>query len=853
MPNANVSERVRSMTRRSLMPNFWPRVALACALPFVGGAYTARAGIGDQDGTPTWTPANTPIPANTETATVTPTITPTLTITPTQTMTPTPSSTVTGTPPTPTPTMRGVVGTGSAASCTDAALNAALAGGGVVTFNCGGQATIDISSGTGTKTIAADTTVDGGGLITISGGNSVRVFIVNSGVKLILRNLTIASGSVTGSGGGILNNGGVLTVTHSTFTDNQAIGVGCGGRSCEGLVDSMGGAIFDDGGSVTVTDSTFTANLATCDPCLSVSNRGGAIYNSDGSLAVTNSTFVANVAVAGSGGAIFNNGGPLAVTNSTFTNNRALGGIVEYGAAIDNLGEAAVLRNSIVANDRRGGNCLGAITDGGHNLDDGASCGFRLETGSLNDADPQLDPAGLQDNGGPAQTVALCTGVGVPAGCTAASPAIEAGDQTVCATAPVNDLDQRGFVRPGTGHTLCSIGAYEADATAPGGKNSWINHGPEGAFVTALAIDRSAPGTLYAGMGSRSRVGGVFRSTNGGGTWSAASAGLPNDASVRTLAIDPIVPRTLYAGIYGSGVFKSTDGGSTWDAVNAGLISSSSGVDVVALAIDPTMPGTLYAAEYVSGGVFKSTNGGDSWNMITLGLTGTAVLALAIDPTTPGTVYAGAERGVFKSTDDGGTWGAAGLTSFLISVLAIDPTTTGGLYAGTTVLGPRRCIGGVLKSMDGGDTWDAAGLSSTCVVAIAIDPTAPRTLYAGIGIYGGGVFKSTNAGATWRAMSAGLANTYVAVLAIDPTTPGTLYAGSTTGVFAIQQVDVCTGDCAGTHAVAVNDLIALVNVALGNAQPSACSHGVPSGAEVDIALIIEAVNNALSGCDPTAR
>ena len=63
--------------------------------------------------------------------------------------------------------------------------------------------------------------------------------------------------------------------------------------------------------------------------------------------------------------------------------------------------------------------------------------------------------------------MALCTAVDVPAGCTAASPAIDAGDQAVCAAAPVNDLDQRGFVRPGSGHTDCSIGAYEADASGP--------------------------------------------------------------------------------------------------------------------------------------------------------------------------------------------------------------------------------------------------------------------------------------------------------------------------------------------------------------------------------------------------
>jgi hypothetical protein len=70
----------------------------------------------------------------------------------------------------------GVVGTGSAASCTEAALDAALAGGGSVTFNCGpNPATITVTS---TKTIDADTVIDGGSVVTLSGGDLVRIFIV---------------------------------------------------------------------------------------------------------------------------------------------------------------------------------------------------------------------------------------------------------------------------------------------------------------------------------------------------------------------------------------------------------------------------------------------------------------------------------------------------------------------------------------------------------------------------------------------------------------------------------------------------------------------------------------------------
>jgi hypothetical protein len=87
----------------------------------------------------------------------------------------------------------------------------------------------------------------------------------------------------------------------------------------------------------------------------------------------------------------------------------------------------------------------------------------------MSNTNPDLDPAGLANNGGPTQTIGLCTGPSAPsAGCTGASPAIDAGDESVCSTttgtAPVNNLDQRGHVRPGMGAANCSIGAYEANS-----------------------------------------------------------------------------------------------------------------------------------------------------------------------------------------------------------------------------------------------------------------------------------------------------------------------------------------------------------------------------------------------------
>ncbi len=366
----------------------------------------------------------------------------------------------------------GVVGSGAPASCTAAALIAALSGGGLVTFNCGGAATVDISGVVGSMTIAADTTIDGGSLITISGGNVVQLaaaFYVAMGKKLTLRNLTIADRVTVQDAGAITNDGGTVTINDSTLSGNG---------SATGL-----GAITNLGGALTVTNSTFSGNNAGDDDAGgAISNQGGgtvaianttfssndaggaggALANFSGTTTVTNSTFSGNSA-GNFGGALANYSGTTTVTNSTFSGNDAPSG----GGAIVAFDGTVIVINTIIANSLSGGNCIegdGTITDGGHNLQfPGATCGATIAA-----ADPMLDPAGLADNGGPTQTLALCTGAGAPAACAAASPAIDAGDQTVCAqpsgTAPVNNLDQRGYLRPGVGAANCSIGAFEADA-----------------------------------------------------------------------------------------------------------------------------------------------------------------------------------------------------------------------------------------------------------------------------------------------------------------------------------------------------------------------------------------------------
>jgi hypothetical protein len=199
---------------------------------------------------------------------------------------------------------------------------------------------------------------------------------------------------------------------------------------------------------LSVTGSTFAENGA---------GFGGGILNiGDATATVSNSTFSDNAAKGfdtSAGGGVLNAlGGTLTVTNSTFSRN---------STAIDSFG-MLTLTNTLIANSTDGRDCSnnGQFADGGHNLIEDAedSCGLVDGVdGNLVGVDPLLDPAGLADHGGPTETIALLSG----------SPVIDAGDPVACADPPVNGLDQRGFVRPGTGSANCSIGAYEYDSPGP--------------------------------------------------------------------------------------------------------------------------------------------------------------------------------------------------------------------------------------------------------------------------------------------------------------------------------------------------------------------------------------------------
>jgi photosystem II stability/assembly factor-like uncharacterized protein len=179
------------------------------------------------------------------------------------------------------------------------------------------------------------------------------------------------------------------------------------------------------------------------------------------------------------------------------------------------------------------------------------------------------------------------------------------------------------------------------DTTNDGGA-TWNTTYIDG-FVTALVADPAHPATLYAAYNQ-----GLFKSADGG-NWAATTL---TNVNVSALALDPMNSSILYAGGAATSpdgapvLFKSTDGGATWSSITAGLepiVTARS--PITALAID-SRHSVLYLGASGSG-VFKSADGGATWTVFSEGLSNLDIRALAVS--SDDTVYAGAGDGVFRS------------------------------------------------------------------------------------------------------------------------------------------------------------------------------------------------------------
>jgi hypothetical protein len=248
-------------------------------------------------------------------------------------------------------------GSGTVKNCTEANLRAALAGGGTVVFACSGDLLIS-----NTLVIATNTLILGTGYnVTTDGNNSVQLFQVNTNVTLEIHDLILANGASIGTsgpansgtpggpgfGGGILNQGGVVTLIGCTLTNLAAVGGngGYGGQGPTSGGSGFGGAICNFGGGINLTNCTFSGNQAkggigSTGPFNSGDQggqaRGGAIYSDSGVVGMSHVQFSGNLVSGGgwrggvggdaAGGAVFCSNSRLFLTGSSLIGNGVLGG-----------------------------------------------------------------------------------------------------------------------------------------------------------------------------------------------------------------------------------------------------------------------------------------------------------------------------------------------------------------------------------------------------------------------------------------------------------------------------------------------------------------------------------------------
>ena len=180
-------------------------------------------------------------------------------------------------------------------------------------------------------------------------------------------------------------------------------------------------------------------------------------------------------------------------------------------------------------------------------------------------------------------------------------------------------------------------------------KLEWRCIGPHrGGRVAAVAGDPDDPMVFYFGA----CAGGVWKTSDGGTYWENVSDGYFSTAAIGAIAVAPSDPNVVYAGTgetcirgnvsHGDGVYRSTDGGKTWS--NVGLRDTR---QIAKIRVHPTNPDLVYVAAlgHAFGpneerGIFRSTDGGTTWEKILYRSQDVGACDLAMDPRNPRNLYA---------------------------------------------------------------------------------------------------------------------------------------------------------------------------------------------------------------------
>ena len=308
----------------------------------------------------------------------------------------------------------------------------------------------------------------------------------------------------------------------------------------------------------------------------------------------------------------------------------------------------------------------------------------------------------------------------------------------------------------------------------------WRNIGPHrGGRVVAVAGDPVEPTVFYFGASG----GGVWKTTDGGTYWENVSDGFFKTAAVGAIAVSDSDPNVVYVGTgescirgnvsHGDGVYRSTDGGKTW--THQGLDDTR---HISRIRIHPDDPDLVYVAAlgHAFGpneerGVYRSGDGGKSWEKVLYKGENAGAIDLSLDPDNPRILFAaiwqarrepwtftsgGPDSGLYRSTDGGDTWidisdnpGLPKGTKGRIGV-AVSPARTDRVWA---IVEAEK--GGLFRSDDGGDTWETVSEDRNLLqrpwyyTHVFADPMDAETVY----VLCLKMWKSTDGGGTFTQVS----------------------------------------------------------------------------------------------------
>jgi photosystem II stability/assembly factor-like uncharacterized protein len=324
-------------------------------------------------------------------------------------------------------------------------------------------------------------------------------------------------------------------------------------------------------------------------------------------------------------------------------------------------------------------------------------------------------------------------------------------------------------------------------------------------LLLAAAGHILTPESMEAILEEGEAPGGVYRTVDGGNTWTKVliSSGdlLLEQLSAVEICADPY-DHVAYAGS-NMAIYRSDDFGQNWRVVSAGW--GPPGVDVgwpIDLQCDPRDPNRIFANNY-GGGNFLSEDGGSSWQNASQGYTGAQMRDIAVDPSAPARLYAAGRTGMWRTDTAGNSWigisfpASEVINSADFAAVAVDPVFPRHVFTG-------NAVGAIQESYDRGSTWhhvwpplvnNEHAFNVTSVSDLVFAPSDPSWMYASFSdagctllhdpcFLGFGVAVSQDGGKNWALSSdADMVSLPVIDLAVHPSDPMRVFAGSAAGLY----------------------------------------------------------------------